>query len=156
MNSSSLTSPSCCFVHYNKINNVIIVPFDIPYTRHYYPRFLLFFHFLTCRLFFDVWRYPYETRRLQNERGYYQSAVNNGERTVIFFFLLILVEKISYFDFFLQNEEMIKLNTVLGLNTLTNLDWRGGRFCTNICQDCRDKCLLTYLRLLRTIHSDTF
>ena len=45
-----------------------------------------FIHFVTCRLFFDDWRYSFEiieNMRLQNKSGYYQRVVNNGAFTMV-------------------------------------------------------------------------
>ena len=47
----------------------------IPYSRNYYPQFLVFFHFIICQLFFDDRQHFFEMVRLQNKSGYYKRAV---------------------------------------------------------------------------------
>ena len=63
-------------------HKIISRGFKIPYARNYYPRFLLFFHFIMYRLFFDDWRHSFEMGRLLIKSGYCQRAVNNCESTV--------------------------------------------------------------------------
>ena len=63
-------------------NQLYIANSYIPYVRNYYSRFLLFFHFIICRLFFDDWRYSFEKVWLLNKSGYYQRAINNCASTV--------------------------------------------------------------------------
>ena len=72
--------------------------FWLLYAHNYYPRFLLFFCFITCLHFFDDWQYPFENVWLLNKSGYYQRVVNNWMSTVLRKLVRIVIMVFCVFD----------------------------------------------------------